>query len=162
MALIWALESLQAVLLIFALVALLDSIADTSTVSEIVSLAVLVVLLVETAVVLFINLQLMLFHVWLRLRGMTTYDYVRERRKARVRDSPEKPALVRKELPPPLSVISTQQDDFKQAVLVPHEEYNLAAELRPVSEEESSYSISESIVSGSHASRPVSSRNELL
>lgn len=153
-------ECAEAVVLIFALVALLDTLTDLTT-DNIVKLVVLLLLLLEVGIVLFVNLQLILFHAWLRMRGLTTYDYVKMRRKVQVRHFPDKQAEA-KEPPPPLSVITTLQDDLKPMAPVVREEYNLAAELRPVSEEESSYSMSESIVSGSRASRPVSSRNELL
>ena len=157
-ALLWAVEWAQGVMLVFALVALLNvQLGAAETLAKLVGIAVLLGL----ATVLFVViLQLILFHIWLRLQGLTTYDYIRSRRKAQVRARPaECPPFL-----PPAGVISTITSELKPRIQPISTEYNLAAELKPVvSDEESSYSVSESILSAAQPpSHQISSRNELL
>ena len=153
--LLWTVECGQAVIVAYGLIVLMD--IETGNAEDLTRLVGIAVLLATAGVLFIIILQLILFHIWLRLRGMTTYDYIRTRRKAQVRVKVPEPA--------PVAVISTLGGgELKpQPVQSPPPEYNLAAELRPVSDEESSYSVSESVLSGVQSvSRQVSSRNELL
>lgn len=154
--LLWAVEWTEGVVIAFALVALLESLSEAE---ESLPIVVGIAVLLATATVLFlVLLQLILFHIWLRLQGLTTYDYIRSRRTVPVRTRPADPLST---APPPI-LSALQAGDFKPQAQFPlPPEYNLAAELRPVSDEESSYS--ESILSGSQPpSRQLSSRNELL
>lgn len=153
-ALLWAVEFTEGVILAFGLMSLLEILSEVDL-PRVVGISVLL----GIAVILFLILfQLILFHIWLGLHGLTTYDYIRSRRVSSVRTKPT-PDLV---LSPPVS--SSFPSDFKpHAQMQRPAEYNLEAELRPVSDEESPYSLSESILSGSlPPSRQLSSRNELL
>ena len=152
-ALLWAVECTEGVILAFGLVSLLEILSEVDM-ARVVGIAVLL----GTAVILFvILLQLILFHIYLGLHGLTTYDYIRSRRAVSVRTKPTTDPI-----PPPFP--SSFPSDFKpHAQMSSPAEYNLAAELRPVSDEDSPYSLSESILSGSQPpSRQLSSRNELL
>jgi palmitoyltransferase len=156
-ALLWAVEWAEGLMLVFALMALLRM--EMEGTEQLLKLVGISVILGLAAVLFVVILQLILFHIWLRLQGLTTYDYIRSRRKAQVRAKPVEspPAL------PPAGVISTFVSDSKQQVPLSRAEYDLAAELKPVSDEESSYSVSESILSASRPpSRQIPSRNELL
>lgn len=97
------LEATQLVLIVFAVSTVTDKIDQSVTGLDIVKLVLMVSVAGLAAIVAFVTSQLILFHLWLRYKGWTTYDYIKSKRQQRV-----KPTRVMQQISSYHGVISTK------------------------------------------------------